>query len=278
MEGERPHRAAAFRHRKVNSMLLRAGRARVAAVLGLVVVCVSCGGSQPEAAAPEAAAEAPANASPAPAESDPAEAEPAAAAPAGGIPKECARKQGTCVPPKAFVQKLCSASYPAVALYLFANGSPWARGYLRGKTKAWNASGGASDNGWLEFDEEVLVLAERKADAGGMQVSGAGDASYDALRWDGSCVTLSSEEMTLSKPPSPKNAKVEWRFLDDNVQEALRTNAAVNEAYLARRKECKGATSGDVSMKCVKADQKLSDTIVSYLRGGASLPEPTKLP
>jgi len=62
------------------------------------------------------------------------------------------------------------------------------------------------------------------------------------------------------------------------VQEALRANEAVNKAYLTRRQECKGATSGDVSMKCVKADEKLSAEIVSYLRGGGSLPEPTKLP
>jgi hypothetical protein len=281
MEGERSDRAAAGRCRKVSRMLLRSGRARVPGVVALglggwlVAVAGACGGSKPEAEAPEPAA--PAEESSAEASSPAEEAKPAEAA-AGGLPKECWKKQGTCVPPRGFVQKLCAASYPAVALYLFANGSPWARGYLRGKTKAWNASGGASDNGWLEFDEEVLVLAERKADAGGMQVSGAGDASYDALRWDGSCVTLSSEEMTLDKPPSPKSAKVEWRFLDDNVQEALRTNGAVNEAYLARRKECKGATSGDVSLKCVKADQKLSDAIVSYLRGGASLPEPTKVP
>jgi hypothetical protein len=161
---------------------------------------------------------------------------------------------------------------------MFANSSPWTRIYLRGKVKAWNASGGASDNSsFLEFDEEVLALAERKADMGGMQVSGAG-ASYDALRWDGSCVTLSSEEVTLDKPPSPKSAKVEWRFIDDNVQEALRQNEKVNAAYLVRRKECGGASSGEVSMKCVKADQKLSDEIVTHLRGGGKLPQPTKTP
>lgn len=246
---------------------------RFVAVFALALA--GCGGSKPEAESPEAA---PAEAGADKSEATPAEASEQAEAPASGLPNECTKKAGTCLPPKAFVQKLCSSSYPAVALYLFANKSPWARGYLRGKTKAWNASGGASDNGWLEFDEEVLVLAERKADAGGMQVSGTGNASYDALRWDGSCVTLSSEEMTLDKPPSPKNAKVEWRFLDDNVQEALRSDSAVNTAYLARRKECKGATSGDVSAKCVKADQQLSDAIVSYLRGGAALPEPTKRP
>ena len=241
------------------------------------LVLAACGGSAPPAEAPESKSAAPAEPA---AEKAPEAADADAdtkAAPTAGIPKECARKGGTCVPPKAFVQKLCSGNFPSVALYLFANKSPWARGYLRGRTKAVNASGGVSDNGWLEFDEEVLILAERKADLGGMQVSGAG-ASYDAIRWDGSCVTLSSEEVTLDKPPSPKNSKIEWRFLDDNIQEALRANPDLNKSYLARRQECKGATSGDVSMKCVKADQKLSDGIVSYLRGGGSLPEPTKLP
>jgi hypothetical protein len=251
-------------------------------VRSLAATCLlfvaACGGSQPEAAAPEP--EAPAGASEASEASEaPAESTSQEAAPSSGIPTACANKGGgTCSPPKAFVQKLCAESYPGVALYLFANSSPWTRIYLRGKTKAWNASGGASDNSsFLEFDEEVLVLVERKADLGGMQVSGAG-ASYDALRWDGSCVTLSSEEVTLDKPPSPKSAKVEWRFLDDNVQEALRQEEKVNAAFLARRKECQGATSGEVSMKCVKADQKLSDVIVAHLRNGGKLPTPTKTP
>ena len=84
--------------------------------------------------------------------------------------------------------------------------------------------------------------------------------------------------MTLDKPPTPKNARIDWRYLDDNVQEALRTDADVNEAFQARRKECKGATSGEVSLKCVKADDKLSATIVKAIRGGVKLPEPTKLP
>jgi hypothetical protein len=237
---------------------------------------LACGGGNKPADAPNEAPQPSAEAA-TPAASDGA-AENDAAPAASGMPKECAKKTGACVPPKAFVQKLCSGSYPSMALYLFGNKSPWARGYLKGRTKAWNASGGASDNGWLEFDEEVLVLAERKADLGGMQVSGGGGASYDALRWDGSCVTLSGDEMSLDKPPSPKTSKVEWRFLDDNVQEALRAEAAVNDAYLARRKECKGATSGEVSAKCVKADEKLSAEIVKHLRAGGSVPEPTKHP
>jgi hypothetical protein len=52
----------------------------------------------------------------------------------------------------------------------------------------------------------------------------------------------------------------------------------VNAAFLERRSECKGATSGDVSAKCVKADAKLSDAIVAFVRGGGSVPVPTTLP
>ena len=169
-----------------------------AGVLGFVVL--SCGGSQPEAAAPESST--PSEKSDASGSSETSgeasgdgakSGEPATGS--SGVPTSCANKSGgTCVPSKAFVQKLCAANFPGVALYLFANSSPWTRAYSRGKVKAWNASGGASDNSsFLEFDEEVLVLVERKADLGGMQVSGAG-ASYDALRWDGSCVTLSSRK------------------------------------------------------------------------------------
>lgn len=270
MEGQGEHRPAALAHRKVILMLVRS------LVVSLVALPLACGGSTPPAAGPDAPAteaEPAGDAKPADAESEPSE--PTASS---GVPKDCAKQGGTCFPPKKWVEKLCAASFPGVALYLFANGSPWSRGYLRGKTKAWNASGGASDNeSYLEFDEEVLVLAERKADLGGMQVSGAG-ASYDALRWDGSCVTLSAQEMTLDKPPSPKTTKIDWRFLDDNVQEALRADADVNEAFQARRKECKGAVSGDVSLKCVKADDKLSAVIVKAIRGGLKLPEPSKLP
>jgi hypothetical protein len=112
---------------------------------------------------------------------------------------------------------------------------------------------------------------------GGMQVSGAG-GGYDALRWNGACVTLAKEELTLSTPPKAKNARVEWRRLDEGLREKLRENEKVNEAYKARQKECKGATMGTVSDKCVKADDALSAAIVTFARDGGELPTPEKLP
>jgi len=164
-----------------------------------------------------------------------------------------------------------------MAVYLFQKDQPWDRRYLRGKTEAINASGGATREGWLAFDEEVLVLQMKRADPNGMQVSGASE-SYYAMRWDGSCVTLSGEEVTATVPPSPKHAFVTWRFLDSNVKDALEESESVKKWHRARRKECKGATMGEVSKACVKADAELSDAIVEYVRSGGKIPVPENLP
>jgi hypothetical protein len=193
------------------------------------------------------------------------------------VPSTCSASGRSCVPDPAFTKRMCNESFPALALYFFGNRFPFTHGYLTRKTQAWNASGGASDNGYLEFDEEVLLLAERGSDPNAMQVSGEG-GGFEALRWNGSCVTLAKEELTLRKPPSPKAAKVEWRFLDDNVQAALRQDSVINSAVITRRRECKGATSGEVSFACVKADDRLSQTLVDYLRKGGTSPVPSRLP
>lgn len=105
-----------------------------------------------------------------------------------------------CLPPVGFVKRLCQGNFPSIALSMFKKETPWTRGYMTRKTKAWNASGGAASSDELEFDEEVLVLRHRSDDLGGMQVSGAG-GGYDALRWNGSCVTLAKEEADPQEPP-----------------------------------------------------------------------------
>jgi hypothetical protein len=244
--------------------------------LACSVLMAACGGGKPAEApvAEGAPADAPADAA-APAAD--AKAEPAAEASSGeGVPTKCFKAGATCSPDPKFVKRLCNGKFPSIGLYLFSNPA-WTRGYLTRRTQAWNASGGASDSGWVEFDEEVLILYARVPDAGGMQVSGAG-GSYDALRWDGSCVTLQSEEVTMSKAPSPKYPPIDFRYLDDDTQEALRKDEKLNKAWQARRQECKGATSGDVSLKCVKADEALTKSVIAFVRGGGSIPEPKKLP
>ena len=239
-----------------------------------VVLLAACGGAEAqkpaESPAPAAASEATAALA---ADAD-AKAPPAAAPVT--VPTACAKPGKFCLPDAQFTKRMCNDSFPSIALYLFGNGLPFTRGYLTRTTQAWNAEGGASDNTFLEFDEEVLLLVERSADAGGMQVSGAG-GSYEALRWNGSCVTLAKEEVTLDKPPAPKVPNLQWRFLDDNVQAALREDKTINTAVRTRSKECKGAVSGDVSLACVKADDRLTQVVVEYLRKGGKLPVPSKL-
>ena len=192
------------------------------------------------------------------------------------LSEKCSGSGDVCTLDAKFVKRLCSGNYPGVALYMFAKNSPWTRGYLTRKTEAWNAAGGASDTDMLDFDEEVIVLVQRKAGAGQIQVgSGVG---YETLRWNGSCATLQGEELTLKAPPQPKTAKVEFKQLDDPLKDALREDKTINEAYLSRRKECQAASMGTVSLKCVKADAKLSESIVQYVRGGGTVPKPSKLP
>ncbi len=195
------------------------------------------------------------------------------------IPTKCA-KTDPCVPALAYVKKLCAASYPSVALSLFRGGTPWVRGYVATRrTAAVNASGGVSGEGFLEFDEEVLVLQKRKGDYGGMQVSGAsGGGGFYVLRWDGTCNDLDAGELTFNKPPAPKSAKIEWRFLDENTQEALRNDAELNTLANSRRSECKGASSGVVSKKCVDLDKKLTDAVAKAVRRGIELPAPARRP
>lgn len=246
------------------------------------LVLAACGATPPRAEAPdEAAVETATAGSAAGDEPDAEEASSETTTSDEGalaLPTECAGSADSCSLPPKYAKALCQDVYPDIALHLFHKGTPWRRAYLTRNTKAWNASGGASaSEEELLFDEEVLILIERKSNLGGMQVSGAG-GGYEAMRWNGSCVTLSSEELTRTHPPKAKTAKVEWRFLGDAMQEALRSDEALNAAYRARRNECKGAVSGSVSLKCVKADTKLSDSIVQYVRDGRALGEPGKRP
>lgn len=192
------------------------------------------------------------------------------------VPDQCP-SQGECLPSPAWVKKLCSGVYQDVALYMLRSGTPWQRMYLTRETDAMNASGGASVAGTLAFDEEVLILRQRGGETGGIEISGS-SGNYDALRWNGSCVSLDGSEVTRTIPPEPKASRVEWKWLSDPMQAALRQDPTINETYLARRKECKGVSMGQVSQRCAKLDQKLVDVVVSYVRKSSSLVEPADKP
>jgi hypothetical protein len=203
----------------------------------------------------------------------------ASAEPIPAVPEACDSSRGAddCVPPPAWVKKLCNGVFAEVALYMFRGGTPWQRLYLLGKTRAVNASGGATVEGSLLRDEEVLVLRHRKTDASQMQI-GDGSGQYDALRWNGSCVSLEGGEVTTRKPGRPGQSRIEWSWLGQGMRAALRKNEELNQAFQARQKECKGVTTGSVSKACEKLDQKFIDRVAEYVRSGAELPLPEDHP
>lgn len=239
--------------------------------LFFAVSSASCGGSPPPPAAPDATSK--------PAEADVAKAKEPEPAPPKTLPTSCSPgPNGLCAPPADFVKSLCGGSFPDVALLMFGKDTPWTRAYLRRPVEAWNASGGASSNEKLQLDEEVLLLIHRAPDTGGMQVSGGAGGSYEALRWDGTCVSLMAEEVTTRLPPKAMTAKIPWKQLDTKTREAFSNHEKVGLVVADYRKECKGANFGEVSAKCVKVDAKLTTAIVDYIRGGGTIPTPPSIP
>jgi hypothetical protein len=180
--------------------------------------------------------------------------------------------------PLGFVKRMCAAAWPDLALAFYAKGTPWRRAYVAVKqADAFNGFGGPSAEEKLLFEEEVLIIGERKPNLGGMSVSGVG-SSYDLIRWDGTCATLSAQEVTLRKPPKPGHAKVPWRSLDESTQSAMLKDDHIAKVAAERKKECKGATMGEVSAKCEKAERGLNDLVVEAVRNGVAVPLPAKLP
>ncbi|MBM4359748.1 MAG: hypothetical protein FJ096_16720 [Deltaproteobacteria bacterium] len=262
---------------------------KVLVALATVPVLVACGGAAEPPKAPDTATAAekavPENAArsteSAAASSTEAKAEePKAASPAEeGMPKRCAEgsSDAVCLPPAYLARGLCNEDFPTVALAMFAKGTPWTRAYSMTTSAAWNASGGASSNEKMGMYEELVILRKRGGDTGGIQVSGVGN-SFDALRWDGSCVTLQEGELAFQRPPKITSARVVLKRIELHVRDALKDAEPLAKLYQAHRKECKGVTMGKVSRECEKLDGQLSAAVAVYVREQGGLPEPHKLP
>ncbi|EYF06049.1 hypothetical protein [Chondromyces apiculatus] len=248
--------------------------------LAAVGLPAACGGAPPAPASTTAEAPAPTTtAAPSSASTEADAKKKAQEEAARQIPTQCAEGVGDgklCLPPPAFAKRLCQGFHPDIALTLLGKNSPFSRGYLAGNVEAWNASGGMSSNDKLVFEEEVLILIQRTADTGGMMVSGAG-GGYDVLRWDGTCASLSGGELRTQVPGQPKYAPIPWKSLDEKTRNALEADEKVGKVVGERRRECKGATMGSVSLQCEKADKMMSKVIVEYVRNGGALPTPEPL-
>lgn len=196
------------------------------------------------------------------------------AAPRLPLPDDCGAESGdSCLPAADWGEALCQGVYPEVALYMLRGGTPWQRLYMTARMQPFNASGGVSVlDGLLEPGEELIALRR----LGSSSVSRT--EGYEALRWDGSCVTLHDGEFTFDSPPRVRHAHVTWPELGDAIQRVLRDDEDVDTAFRVRRKECKGAYFGPVSDKCVVRDQQFVEAIVNYVRSGPELPAPRRRP
>jgi hypothetical protein len=199
-----------------------------------------------------------------------------------GLPTTCGA-EGTlkdaklCMPAPAYAKKLCTATYPEVALGLFGKGTPWTRIYLAGDVEAWNASGGRTHRTKLAFDEEIIVLAKHGASGGGIMMTGA-QASYDVLRWDGSCVSVMEGEITTRRPPAPKPAEIQFSRLEESTRHALLASPKVKSTHDALFKACTSVSSPAEKKTCEKADKAFANAIVDAVRAGAALPAPGRRP
>jgi hypothetical protein len=101
---------------------------------------------------------------------------------------------------------------------------------------------------------------------GGIIVNGGGER-FDVMRLDGNCATLSAEEVTLKRPPSPKHPPIPWKQLDQRTRDALLSDPTVAEASTNYDEGCSGGASA-----CAKAGGKLTTAILDYMARGGKIP------
>jgi hypothetical protein len=227
---------------------------------------VACGGSsaQPAVAAPDERASS----------AEQPELEPAASV--GRVPTRCVMRKGACMPPMRWAERLCQGGvYQDLALYMFRAGTPWTRFYMRTGLNAVNGWGPTVAEDLVSHEEVIPINFRRQSES--FQVEGS-EGTYDVLRWNGSCVTLDANEVTVREPARPRNSRVEWKALSDEMQSALLQDSEVDSVYQARRRECKGASIGRVTRDCELLDKKLVEVIAEYVRTENELPEPKDCP
>ena len=185
------------------------------------------------------------------------------------IPTECATSGAkVCTPPTSFVDKLCQSKSPDVALAMFRKSTPWTRAYLVRSMDAWYMGARRTSPVKMVLDEEVLVVASRSGGSSGIQVSGSG--SYDVYRWDGRCVSVMEDEVSLRRPRAPESAPIVWTSLNDATRQALLDDRAIKSRSERQRDRCSSDSSAP---RCTEATAALVHLIADYVRRGGKLPD-----
>jgi hypothetical protein len=192
-----------------------------------------------------------------------------------GVPNRCVQRKNACMPPIQWAEKLCGDVYPDLALYMFREGTPWTRFYMKLGLNAVNGWGPTVDEDMVA-QEEVLVINHRLT-RDSIEVEGS-LGTYDVFRWNGSCVTLDVNEVTSRTPSSPRNSRIEWKALSNPMQEALMKDSTIANSFEERRKACKGASVGLVTQRCEELDKEFMHNVAEYVRNTEELPEPSALP
>jgi hypothetical protein len=176
----------------------------------------------------------------------------------------CTPRRGSkvCSVAESDVEQICRA--PA-AVKAFAAGKTLARAWLRGDVEVWSSVHHArTSKDTARFDEEVLVLAERRA-RGGIVVTGSA-VSYEVLRWNGSCATLSEGEITWKRPPAP-GRPVDFAKLDNATREWLASDVEVLRLEGEREAIC---APNPFTRACKKASQKRDAALGSFVGRSSS--------
>jgi hypothetical protein len=195
------------------------------------------------------------------------------------FPRACPTGEPPCVPAKSFVDRLCSAKHAGAALVMFEKSAPWEHAFIRMReVKAVNTLGGPAGAGVLPFAEEVLIVGKSGGGGGGGELEVSGSDGYIVLRWDGTCATLTTEEVVGYEPGFPPAPAIVWNHIDPNLQEALLASTKVKQARTRYRTECKGQRAGNETGLCKRATDDLSRTIAAVLRTGFALPDPEHRP
>jgi hypothetical protein len=189
------------------------------------------------------------------------------------LPESCADPSAEiCTPPPDFVSRLCRSTHPDIALTMFHKSSPWKRAYVNGNREAWYTEARSRPQ-QLRHSEEVLIVTDRGAASGGVRVSGSG--SYDVLRFNGSCVSLMSDEVSMNPRGAVGQAVIPWRKLDPTIRHELLRDEKIAHRAERRRESCKQDRE---SPRCNHADRGLSELIARYLRLGGDIPPPRRVP
>ncbi|MBL8610611.1 MAG: hypothetical protein JNL38_24950 [Myxococcales bacterium] len=181
------------------------------------------------------------------------------------IAETCARgpRSKVCGLSLEAVREICKSGSPSRAARAFGGAPKLTRAYLRGDAVVWSSIRGArTTKGTALLDEEVLVLSEASA-RGSVIVSGSA-VSYEVLRWNGSCATLSDGELTLRAPAKPRRP-VDFDVLDAPTRDWL-SGERVGEAEAARAAAC---AREPFSARCTAAIERRDDAIGRAFRAAA---------